>query len=141
MDPSGHSQAAGGSSIALLNGLESSLLLRLAQQASTAPTPNPHSLFAPSISTHNIALPLNNMGAVSPELLQTLAVLRQLTPQPANPRTVQPPPASSQQHTASTLDTLAGTLPDDETILVNTLSARAFKGWSVRQALEALHGV
>lgn len=135
MDPYNTGSAASGSTnVPTYNGADSvNALLRLLQTASTS---HYQSLFAPSVSMHNSIPSQSTPGATSPEVLQML-VLRQLAQQPAN-NAANPQHVSSQN---STLDGLAGTLPDDEKILVNTLSARALKGWSVRQALEALHGV
>ena len=137
MDPYNTGSVASGSpSVPTYNGADAvNALLRLLQQT-TASTSHSQSLFAPSVSMHNSIPSQSTPGVISPEVLQML-VLRQLAQQPAN-NTANPQHVSSQN---STLDGLAGTLPDDEKILVNTLSARALKGWSVRQALEALHGV
>ena len=131
----------GNGSIPALSGLDRlSPLLQLLQHTDVS-TSNSQSLFAPSVSTHNLSS-LGTLGAISPDVLHLLAALQQLVQQPASHSTgtTHPPPASA-QHAASTLDVFAGTLPDDEEILVNILSARALRGWSVRQSLEALHGV
>ncbi|TFY65161.1 hypothetical protein EVJ58_g2159 [Rhodofomes roseus] len=76
----------------------------------------------------------------SSDALRLLTLLQQGSPQSATPSSTTPfnsqPPSQS-----TTLDKAVGALPDDERILVNTLSTRNLKGWTVREALEALHGV
>lgn len=95
---------------------------------STAPLPLPPSnaLLPQSLTMH---------GQPVSEAVYLSALRQQMYQRPMAQPTVQPPVHSA------TLDTLAGTLPDDETILVNTLSTRKLKGRNVREALEALHGV
>lgn len=110
-------------------------LLSLLQQSTAT-----QSLFAPSIASAQIAGPstLGTPGVMSSKVMQMFTVPQQSAQQQENPSMVHP---SSSQRPLSTLDVLAGTLPDDESILVNALLSRTMRGWSVRRALEALHGV
>ncbi|KAH9937041.1 uncharacterized protein B0H18DRAFT_968871 [Fomitopsis serialis] len=102
--------------------------------------------FNPSVSqgTRGAPQPFNATGhgqsrMTGPEMGQLLVALQQATQQTAVSGMSHPNSQPPSQ--ATTLDKLAGSSPDDERILVNTLATRGLKGWSVRQALEALHGV
>lgn len=108
----------------------------ISQGGNNALQPNAPVALAPIHApiSQSLAIP-GQPGSSSSEAADISSLIQQLYQRPV----AQPPVQLSTQST--TLDTLAGTLSDDEAILVNTLSTRKLKGRNVREALEALHGV
>ena len=115
------------------------LLSNLSQGGNNIPMSNGPAPLAPIHSLIPQSLAMSGQPGSSTSAAYISTLLQQLCQRPANQPAVTVPIQAPVPST--TLDTLAGTLPDDEAILVNTLSTRRLKGRNVREALEGLHGV